>query len=168
MSATGLSGLNLQFGRVGFFKRLRLHLKINVFKEFLLSTQYFVPIWEHIPMIIPQTRSSLKFHIYTKVFFRFRYEATIIPNPGTKIEYYLVPFLITLSLAFFAIVLFLLFRVIRACFHRSKNRLSRDVLNRLPEIRFSEGKIRDTGFFGSMICRHLVNCNGKALMFICF
>uniref|UniRef100_A0A5K3FQ49 RING-type E3 ubiquitin transferase n=1 Tax=Mesocestoides corti TaxID=53468 RepID=A0A5K3FQ49_MESCO len=66
------------------------------------------------------------------------YLARMKPNPGTVIEYYLVPFLITLSLAFFGIIIFLAFRVFRTCLRQSKNRLSRDSLNKLPEIRYSE------------------------------
>lgn len=62
------------------------------------------------------------------------------PNPGTSIENYLVPLLITLSLAFLGIIIFLGVRVLRNCLRQSKNRLSRDILNKLPEIRFSEGE----------------------------
>ncbi|VDO03074.1 unnamed protein product [Rodentolepis nana] len=64
--------------------------------------------------------------------------AKMTPNPGTSIEYYLVPLLITLSLAFLGIIIFLGIRVLRNCLRQSKNRLSRDILNKLPEIRFSE------------------------------
>ncbi|VDN12378.1 unnamed protein product [Dibothriocephalus latus] len=65
----------------------------------------------------------------------------MVPNPSSHVEYYLVPFLIILSLAFLSISIFLMFRVVRMCLHRSKNRLSREALNRLPELRFSEGKL---------------------------
>lgn len=68
----------------------------------------------------------------------YSYTATMVPNPSSHVEYYLVPFLIILSLAFLSISIFLLFRVVRMCLQRSKNRLSREALNRLPEIRFSD------------------------------
>ncbi|KAL7060233.1 hypothetical protein AAHC03_09338 [Spirometra sp. Aus1] len=68
----------------------------------------------------------------------YSYIATMVPNPTSHVEYYLVPFLIILSLAFLSISIFLMFRVVRMCLQRSKNRLSREALNRLPEIRFSD------------------------------
>ena len=67
------------------------------------------------------------------------------PNPGTAVEYYLVPMLIIISLAFLSVIIFVAIRVFRTCLRQSKNRLSRDVLNKLPEIRFSEGSV----YFGS-------------------
>ncbi|KAL5109412.1 hypothetical protein TcWFU_009092 [Taenia crassiceps] len=66
------------------------------------------------------------------------FKARMKPNRGTAIEYYLVPLLIALSLAFLAIIISLAVRVFRTCLRRSKNRLSREILNKLPEIRFSE------------------------------
>ncbi|KAL5960681.1 hypothetical protein TSMEX_011578, partial [Taenia solium] len=66
------------------------------------------------------------------------FKARMKPNRGTAIEYYLVPLLIALSLAFLAIIISLAVRVFRTCLRQSKNRLSREILNKLPEIRFSE------------------------------
>ncbi|CDI98580.1 e3 ubiquitin protein ligase RNF13 [Echinococcus multilocularis] len=66
------------------------------------------------------------------------FRARMKPNRGTTIEYYLVPLLIALSLAFLAIIISLAVRVFRNCMRQSKNRLSREILNKLPEIRFSE------------------------------
>ncbi|KAM3176054.1 hypothetical protein ACTXT7_007284 [Hymenolepis weldensis] len=89
-----------------------------------------------IPAIMVGHTSGLNIrqhYLYDKQFL-----AQMTPNPGTSIENYLVPLLITLSLAFLGIIIFLGVRVLRNCLRQSKNRLSRDILNKLPEIRFSE------------------------------